>query len=79
MSQLANAEISVTWENTTSFEPGFVLSPFFRKDYFPGPILIPWALWIEIDLQTLNEIDVTVHQFFSQRMVVGLIGTRCVV
>ena len=43
---------------------------------FPGPILIPWALLIVIDLKTQNGIDVTVQPFSSQQMVVGLIGTR---
>ena len=81
MSQIANAKISVIREHDYSSEPGFVLSSFSGRETmtlskgFPGPILIPWALWIVIALQTLNGIDVTEHHFLSQRMVVGLIGT----
>ena len=73
MSQIANAKISVIREHDYSSEPGFVLSSFSGRETmtlskgFPGPILIPWFLWIVLDLQTLNGIDVTVKQFLSQR------------
>ena len=46
MSQIANAEISVTRENATSSDPGFVLSPFLEKGTltfskgFSGQIII---------------------------------------